>query len=221
MKKKLLFGIVSALLAVLMCIGFVACGGIDAKSVKGEEFPEDEKATRWAAAFDEENFTSYKMEVAVEMKDESGSGKVEITLVVAEQGIYVKFYANGEGTKVTQEIYIENVEDGVYLYAKADNGWMKQKADQQTADEMVSGMTNGLMDMLFSFTEQADNYEYSAEWKGYVVPGEEATSEAPVIKFKDGKVAALYTEVEGMKLHLVFTYGNQKVKFPKAVDLGA
>lgn len=219
MKKKLLYGFASTLLAAVMCVGFVACGETNAKNVVGEEFPEEQKAELWAAAFAEENFTNFKMVAKGTEKNEDGENvPIEMTFIVTEKGSYTKIPAsmtNDKSKTGMYEMYIEKVEDGSYVYVKDEDGaWMKEK----TSSVIDYG---GLIAwaMLMSFADQAENYEYSAEWKGYIVPDEPATNEAPVLKFKGGKLVAIYSEEDDTNQSIVITYGKQKVSFPKATDV--
>ena len=218
MKKKWLYGIAAGALAAVMCVGFAACGGTNAKDVKGEEFPAEKKEEMWQAAFADENFTNFKMVAKGTEKKEDGKAiKEEMIVIITEKGSYTKIPASMTNDKKAYEMYIEKAEDYEYVYVKDEDGkWVKVKEEAGKTPDLGKVL---VASAIYSFKDQAENYEYSKEWKGYIVPDEPATSEAPVLKFKGGKLVAIYSKETDAGQDIVFTYGKQKISFPKATEL--
>ena len=227
MKKRAVFSTVASIaLAGAMCVGFAACGGETAESIKGEEV---DKAT-WDAAFSEDSIGNVKAEMEITSVNtyETFSYEAEQKIVASFVGEnqYIKLEGSGkvkgdlpaemQGHLVENEIKLDYYYDGEnseYI-DEVDGNWAYVTASAETpyidALELVADM--------IPLTDY-EEYEYSADKNGYVLKEEE---QSPVIKFKDGKLKAVYlvnTREQGsvknmMTISAIFTFSGQEVTLP-------
>lgn len=222
-KKAIISTVASVVLAGVMCVGFAACAD-KAESMKGEEVT----AEQWAEAFKAENFENVKVEgtskTTTEMGEISGKSTTEVKTVIADGKAYYKLSAEGSGegedAKMEKEQYEEKVEGATVIYTKNDDGaWVKTEGGYGIAFGMVSQYT--------ALATQYENFEYNADKKGYVQKnGGDSEFGEMVYKFKDGKLAAIWAEIDeeeeelGIKMSvkgtysILFTYGGQSVDIP-------
>ena len=234
MKKRAVVATMASLaLAGVMCVGFAACGGESAKSIKGEEVT----AEQWDAAFEnEELYQNFKLEIENETVITMGDIKVTIDatgeLLYADQKTYTTQKAKtsvkgdlpagagySDGT-VESEYYVDETGETTKYIEKKDGAWAYV--------EQGSGMDHytSAMEELEFLIDQAgsldfEDYEYSTEHNGYVEKDAEE-GDLIVIKFKDGKLKAMYVEQSGtegpasmsMTGSYVITYGGQSVTLP-------
>ena len=219
MKHKLLFGFATAAMAAVMCVGFAACGGVDAKGVKGEEVT----AEKWEAALDalDAEDAKYTIEATTKMTADGYSAEGTATLVVNGAKVYYKSESTEEveGEKETDvyEAYTE-YKDGKYtVYKKDDDG-------KWTSEESPFGGVSYsyILGVAFSGIPKYDDYKYSADDKGYVLKEVAEGESSPVVKFdKDGKLVAIYfngkqdigIEVD-MELNAVIDYSAKDITLP-------
>ncbi len=216
MKKRVVFGLVSAALAAVMCIGFAGCGGSKAESIKGEEVTEKQ----WDKAFDyfteeDAKYTiSYSEEWTTEYKfvylDEklSGSGKDVRTIDAVKNGAkeYVKqtdtIEFSGDMKKIaaalddeveekeeTEETYAEFKSGAYTVYTQDDDDkWGTSQADRTIIP--FERVTGGLS---FDYS----SYEYSSDMKGYILKGAIKNGYMYVVKFNsDGQLSAISYTLE-------------------------
>lgn len=229
MKKRTVISAVAGIaLAGVMCVSFAACGN-EAESMKGEEVT----AEQWAAAFAAENFENVKIEMSSDSKEEMGeiSAKMSMEgeLIIADGKAYykLKYETDGDLGDLAGELgglkdveqYEEQVEGDTVVYTKnADGAWVKDADDAYPiAFRMLAQYTGMASDY--------ESYEYNADLKGYVEKGS-SSDEQLIYKFKDGKLAAIWAEVDeseeamGVTVSVkgsqsvVFTYGGQSVTLP-------
>ena len=219
MKHKLLFGFATAAMAAVMCVGFAACGGVDAKSVKGEEVT----AEQWEAALkalDAED-AKYTIEATSTSKSDKGNTESESTLVVngAKTHYTYKSTMEVDGEKQTDEgdIYVEHKDGAYVVYEKGEDG-------KWTSEESPFGGVSYsyILGVAFSGIPKYDDYKYSADDKGYVLKEVAEGESSPVVKFdKDGKLVAIYfngkqdigIEVD-MELNAVIDYSAKDITLP-------
>lgn len=190
MKHKLLFGFATAAMAAVMCVGFAACGGVDAKSVKGEEVT----AEQWEAALDalDAEDAKYTIEATSTSKSDKGNTESESTLVVngAKTHYTYKSTMEVDGEKQTDEgdIYVEHKDGAYVVYEKGEDGkWTSEEERSNHYDYTT------ILGVVFGGYPAYDEYKYSADDKGYVLKDVAEGESSPVIKFdKDGKLVAVY-----------------------------
>lgn len=219
MKHKLLFGFATAAMAAVMCVGFAACGGVDAKSVKGEEVTAEqwEKALKALGAED----AKYTIEATNKMTADGYSAEGTSTLVVNGAKVYMKSESTeeveGEKESDVYEAYTE-YKDGKYtVYEKDDDGkWTSEESSYGGVDYTY------ILGTAFSGFPEYDDYKYSADDKGYVLKEVAEGESSPVVKFdKDGKLVAIYFngkrdigfEVE-MEFNAVIEYSADEITLP-------
>lgn len=245
-KRALLSTFASLALAGVMCVGLAACGGgVDAKSVKGEEVTKEV----WDAALNCESMEKFfevygnfkleeemvvKTEVKTEEKSASSTTKVTTTYTYAEKKTHLelktKVSASGDLTdeekeaikkaEMEVEFYIDESGDNTVFYAELDGEWTKVESDDNdysSATEELMNLVQGMLD-----TTDYDKWTYSADDKGYVMK-DAKEGMTMVLKFTDGKLKAVYVEASreqtGMKMtytyNYVMTYGGQSVTLPE------
>lgn len=253
MKKRAIFSTFASLaLAGVMCVGFAACGGETAESVNGEEVTADQ----WASALENEDlYKNFKLnvnsDIVMEMKVSAGTETKEIKvsgtqtgeIVYADSKTYSKNTATvtisglsdeekalmnsmlesmlgdfKEGTTEEESYVDESAEPTKYIVKDEDGKWVYD--DYGTGGLKV---LSGLARMIGDY----ENYEYSEHFKGYVEKGTaEDAEEYTVVKFKDGKLKAIYEKSGGagdssgmsmtqtMTTSYVITYDGQSVTVP-------
>lgn len=216
MKRKVLLGFVSAALAAAMCVGFVGCGEVDSKSVKGEEVTEKQ----WNSALDyfsqdDAVYTiKYREEQIADEKcvylDEKLSGTTtNVTTIDAINNgarAYVKSTQkteiSGDMKKIaaaydteveivdeTEEAYAEFGEDSYTVYTLDDD-------DQWVTNERSSSIIP-FNKLIAGISLSYSSYEYSADLKGYVLKDALKLGTIFVVKFNgDGKLSAIYYDYE-------------------------
>lgn len=244
MKKKAIVSTVAGIaLAGVMCVGFAACGGgASAKSVKGEEID----AATWDAAFEnEEIYKNFKLDASSTMITEMTAGTEKIKATIDGTATYyyadqkthavnnMKTTVSGkipEGTPgtpvagtVKTEYYLDESVTPYVCIDKVDGKWANVTLTEENSYKYASAMNTieyGILNLLPS--EAFADYVYSAEHKGYVEKDAKETDPLVVVKFKDGKLKAVYAEgseeLNGVKTtttySFVITYGGQSVTLP-------
>lgn len=243
MKKKAIVSTVASIaLAGVMCVGFAACGGgASAKSVKGEEIDE----ATWNAAFEsEEIYKNFKLDASsttiTEMK--LGTEKIKTTMNSAVTYNYADQKTHGVGEVKTSvsgklpegagtptagtvktDYYLDESVTPYTCIEKVDGKWTNVTLTQDNSYKYASAMNtieHGILNLLPS--DAFADYVYSAEHKGYVEKDAQETDPLVVVKFKDGKLKAVYAEgseeLNGVKTtttySFVITYGGQSVTLP-------
>lgn len=226
-KRAVISTIASIALAGAMCAGLAACGET-AESIKGEEVT----AEQWAAALGEESLKNFKVDFDVSNVAEyekfsyEGTQKMSVKFVNGNQ--YITMEVNG---KVKGDIpddmkeYFKEMEIKLDYYYDGENAKFIDEADGKWTYVTASSTAPyaecyEILEMLIDSDEYED-YEYSADKKGYVLKGAEA-DQSPVIKFKDGKLKAVYAvntgEQDGTKytmtISAIFAFGGQEVTLP-------
>lgn len=227
--KKIFTTITAALLAAAMGFTLAACGNKDGENggenggggnAGGNTYTaeslvsEQVNAEQWAAAFAEENFTNVKIESVSTQTVEGKQITNKMTIVIAGDISYFKSEYEGlteemeeSGEYPEMEQYYSNTEEGYVAYVKAGQEWVSSKIESTPIESVLDGM-------VLAYAESQEQYSFSETHKGYVVEGEEGTGEAPIIKFKDGKLAAYVVSTEELKATVLITYGNQKLTLP-------
>ena len=236
MKKRVLSAIAAGVLAAAMCIGFAACGeekAPDPETMKSEKI---ESAEAWAAAFDFDGVTDYKMHRSIASKvtaeGETATFTITTTITVTPTAISSIWKTKTEGKRellMAAGISTPEVEgddercytlgDTIKQYWKIGGKWYVGEVDEIEVDDL-----SALEWLKEEYAGVYDEYEYSEEHGGYIPKNGEITQERPIIKFKDGRFCALYAE-NGRKegnaslpindiLSISFVFGKQSVKLP-------
>ena len=237
-KRAIVSTLASIALAGVMCVGFAACGGDTAESIKGEEV---DQAT-WDAAFEnEELYKNFKLETEGDMVMEMTLAEKTIKVTAEQSGecIYAdaKTYAIVKAkTSVSgdlpdemkdyykdgseeMEYYVDESGEEIKYVAKVDGKWANITENTNRYNSALEALENVLDNVVGS--GEYEDYEYSAEHNGYVAK-EAREGELVVIKFKDGKLKAIYTkETEEsasakttFTMSYVITYEGQSVTVP-------
>lgn len=213
MKHKLLFGFIAAAMAAVMCVGFAACGGVNAKGVKGERVD----AETWTKAF--ENLTKKDAVFTIEVSsvtresekgkdgelvvDNSSENSTSYTIIKNGSKEYVHSVverttsesgedASGESSlkserKTDTESYAEYTGSKYVVYRTNESGrWATFDGISGVIPfSAVLGLING--------TYSA--YSYSEDEQGYVLSDPGEYDYPYVVKFdKDGRLVAIYCE---------------------------
>ena len=247
MKKRAIVSVVASLaLAGVMCVGLAACGGANAKSIKGEEVTKEV----WDAAFDFDNevYQNFKLEIKEDAKSEmefmgikaKGSGTETKTYIYAEGLTYakekqkmtvkgsvpddMKALLSEEQIKQLEEQLNQKIDEEKEYYVDETDGAAKYIQKVDGAWKNVSSVGKSAMAALKSECAQLpsksfDQYTYDAAQKGYVA---EASGVTYVVKFKGDKLVAVYatSNVLGTSstYNLVLSYGGQSVKLPAVAE---
>ena len=172
-----------------------------AKSVKSDVVTQE----AWKQAFAEENFTNVRMEAEMSV---STAGKA--------QGGKVDYTQTNRLTVV--------IADGTYtMYTKdASGNWIMSDSAVGVAADIIVGMIGSL-------SEIYESYVYSEDRRGYV-KADDLDGTEEVLKFKDGKLAAVWAQVEKPDFDdndftyavqviqtssAMFTYGGQSLTLPQ------
>ncbi len=231
-KRAVLSTFASLALAGAMCAGFASCGSETAESIKGEEVT----AEQWAAAFGEESLANFKVEMESEASNEyegfssEGTQKTVVSIVGEKQYVTGKISAKVKG-EVPDELKetFKDVDLGFDYYYDGENSKYIDEINGAwtyvTGNSEIPYMHAGIIMEELIFSNNYEDYEYSADKNGYVLK-EERAKESYVVKFKDGKLkAALRTktvESVGVKItstmSAIFTFGGQEVTLPAVAE---
>ena len=253
MKKRVLISATAGIaLAGMLCVGFAACSGDNdaAKDLQGETITKEV----WDAAIQEEAFANFKLEFETSNVSEkiqaantlTSTQSSKATYVYAEQKTYVTGTNSVTYTGVpeeekdnykdeSQEIEYYLDESGEEEYGKCivkeDGKWTNVELNQDNHNHYTSA--KGAVDFFINHmlpSKNFEDYEYSEEHEGYVAK-EAQEGELIVVKFKNGKLRAIYTEETDEETYgedeeqytrkrketatYLFTFGGQKVTLPK------
>ena len=183
-----------------MCAGPAACGET-AESIKGEEVT----AEQWAAALGEESLKNFKVDFDVSN--------------VAE---YEKFSYEG-----TQKMNVKFVNGNQYITMEG-NGKVKGEIPDEMKEHFKE--TEIKLDYYFDsekmeFIDEVDGkwaYVTASSTAPYAEGNDILADQSTVIKFKDGKLKAVYAvntgEQDGTKytmtISAIFAFGGQEVTLP-------
>ena len=229
MKKRALISAVAGIaLAGVLAVGFAACGGVNAKSVKGEEVNEE----TWTKALTITEYDNFKVAASDEYEMKYGDATVKIsanyTITVVGDNQYVKgktkTTVKGDVPKEMGEYKSETVSVEYYInkdgerIAKKDGNWAKIT----DATELMKYGVN--KNYIVNYVDSAffTSYEFKADQKGYVLKDDEKDC-LHIVKIKDGKFAAAYVEEKedngilgsySRIGNVVVTHGGQKLTLP-------
>lgn len=242
-----MFSVVASLaLAGVMCVGLAACGGANAKSIKGEEVTKEV----WDAAFDFDNevYQNFKLEIKEDAKGEMNlmgitakmNGTETKTYIYAEGLTYAKEKQKAtvkgsipddmkgllteEQIKQAEEQLNQKIDEEKEYYVDTTGDTTKYVQKVDGAWKNVSSAGKSAIGALKSECEQLpstafDKYTYDAGQKGYVA---EASGVTYVVKFKGDKLVAVYVTSNllgtSSTYNLVLTYGGQSVKLPEVAE---
>lgn len=233
--------LLALMLAGALC-GLTCCtlpeGGTDADSLVSDTVTAEE----WAAVFHEESelYKNCKMILTASGAQKNPDGTtatLKRTRISVAEGnkLYSKteyvtsgelseedeaFYAAQSGERYAEWVEYDGRVLGYYEYTQEDGVWKGKEVlhhghcDYEIYHEITS-LINGV--------EQFENWEYSEEAKGYVIKNiEDEGIKAMILKFKDGKLAAVIQDTEEswedsqIQTHqtMTFTYGGQTVTLP-------
>lgn len=234
MKRRVLFGFVSAALVVTMCAAIVGCGGVDAESFKGEEVTEKQWNAALAYFSDEEAVYTihFSMEETSEEKcvylDEELSGGTKtvrtIEAVKNEGREYIKTTWKTELSGDMKKIAAA-VDDEVKVVDEESERYATRKDGSYTVymlnddDEWITiDTTNSIIPIREFVTEiplSYDSYEYSSVSKGYVLKNALKVGTMYVVKFnKDGQLSAIHFNYE-----MSVVSGNLEKKSGHKIDI--
>ena len=222
-------------LTAILAIGLTACNS--AQSMKSDEVTLE----GWTSAFSEENFTNVRMEgeTTSGVSGKAQGGKVDysqtrrITAVIAGDYEYYKIETETSGKILGIDIadpqpvvekYSAKKEDGTYtIYTKdASGNWIME-------DSVVSVAADIIVGMIGTYANMYESYVFSKDRKGYV-GAEDLDGTQEVLKFKDGKLAAIWLQSEKPDFDengftyavrisgtssVSFTYGGQSITLPQ------
>lgn len=253
MKKKALISAIAGIaLAGVLCAGFAACnGGPDAaKDLKGQTI----KKEVWDAALQEDAFANFKLEFETSNVNEKIQAANTLTATRLSKATYVysaqKTYVKGtnsikytgvpedekenyEDYSLAIEYYLDESGEEEYgkCVAKEDGKWTSVELTKENHNQYASA--KGAADLFINSmlpSKNFEDYEYSEEHKGYVVK-DANEGELFVVKFKNGKLRAIYVESTSENSYgqdesqytrkttdvasYLFTFGGQKVTLPK------
>ena len=250
MKKKILIGIATGVIAAAMCAGFAACGGANAKSVKGEKVTEEQWQKALVALWDEKaEFTveTYSKETE-KATIESMVHNTKYSVTTTESFTYTKKGAlesklgssktsyggdkeyaeskNGKALEKEVELYYQSTADTNYLYEKGLDGEWSKKSTYSSLISSVEGFSQ-----LTSLGGSYSSFVYSPDHNGYVPKSyQKGEDDVTVIKFRDGKLVAVYIyekeidiqdagvlygkSVKTSETHITFTYSAKDITLP-------
>ena len=253
-KKALITALTSIALTGALCVGFASCdkGGDDARDLEGETITKEV----WDAAIREDAFENFKLEYDASYISEKTQGESTVTTTQSAKAAYVyaekKTYAKGtneikysgvpEGEQEDYqdeseeiEYYLDESGSGEYgkCIVRVDGIW----TDLELNSENYSNYVSAKSAVDFFINEQLpsknfEDYEYSETHKGYVAKQTEE-GKLIVVKFKNGKLRALYVEEKDEETYgeeeeqytrkrtetgnYLFTFGGQSVMLPVVV----
>ena len=234
MKKAVtVFG--AAVLAAVFSVGLTACSS--AKSVKSDVVTQE----AWKQAFAEENFTNVRMEaeMSVSTAGKAQGGKVDytqtnrLTVVIAGDYEYYKVESEMTGKILGVDVSDEEPVAEMYSARKADGTYTMYTKDASgnwiVSDSAVGVAADIIVGMIGSLSEIYGSYVYSEDRRGYV-KADDLDGTEEVLKFKDGKLAAVWVQVEKPDFDdndftyavqviqtssAMFTYGGQSLTLPQ------
>lgn len=237
LQKSLLALVLAGALCSLTCCTLPG-GGTDADSLVSDTVTAEE----WAAVFDPQNFEEFYGNCTVvltgtrtQKAPDGTTATLKGTQILVADGnkLYgkTKFVTSGELSEEdaalyaaqSGEFYAERLKyapssnGGEYIqYAKEDDVWTTEEIDFCSYDVYVtvSSIRHGGV-----YIHGFEDLEYSEEAKGYVIKNiEDEGIKAMILKFKDGKLAAVIEEGESegaqFRQTMTFTYGGQTVTLP-------
>lgn len=229
MKKKFI-SVFVAFILIILCFGLIACnnknegGGSD--SIVSDKLSEENFEEAWVAAFDEENFANFKVEMTasedvVDPNGEQRKAKSDSKAVRADGKEHIVITVTSNDTE-TDEIYYDSLQD--ICYVKNGNGWKSYVKGSYG----WTNIDNFTMFRIMYFKNKWSEFEFSNADNGYVcVEDNGYASNKTIIKFKNNKIASVYSETiyddDGywaIKFDYVFTYGGQSVTIPSNITDG-
>ncbi len=229
MKKAMLF-MAAAVIASALCFGAAGCAeqGIDPETFSSETVT----AEQWTAAFEDDNFVSYRLHsfrylAGDDGVNESGICTKEENRIQMEWTLGDTSAGADASTEATMR-YCEKTEDGTILCYESADGSKWQETPDYGAYKTFANPANGFLEIIEQLMEvnlrEYETFTYSEAQKGYVFTQEtSAMKDTVTLKFQSGKIVAiLWERMEGEtktgNYICAITYGKQNVVRPKVEE---
>jgi hypothetical protein len=238
-KKKLLLAGVATVATIGMCISMTACGET------AESIVSDEVTTAEATeALSSSNFTNCKVEGTYVMdltmldptsktvgETQNYKSTADISMTYVDDKIYLEMKLSGdaleklgEKVKTSYSLYINSKTNEVYQ--QNDEGKWEVKTYSSSDIASISSIVDmmNVNEGIVPSESDFSNFTYDADKKGYVFTETDSTGNSyeEIIKFKDGKLAALIADVKASNtlysidytMEMLITYGGQSITLP-------
>ncbi len=229
-------GLLVALLALVLALGLMACGGDDKGGKDGAPDPtkvKGEKVTaeQWAAAFDMSEVTNVTVKAGMKVTQDGNRRGMETVAKFDGDKTQLSITSENNGQTETMNAYVSQEGNVTYGYAfdPQEQVWKRSPIeDNEYTLQAILGEMGDLEEGYTRVTYDEDKkaYVYSETEEGFDENNQPITyTMNTTIKIADGKLAvAEVSESDGKSVwemyFQMYNYGTTSVTLPQATDVG-